>query len=149
MSRHRFLIATLWFMWWPAAAAAQGPEKACGELRSTEWELEAFAELFLADEFDWFRADIGIERLEPGAARTVVAEPRTCRNVVRAVRKVLREIYESAPQLNSLDYAIFQFGPYYAVLLRPRQIEGADIAGYSDLLVFRSDTLEYLGSILV
>ncbi|MDP3774267.1 MAG: hypothetical protein Q8Q85_08375 [Gemmatimonadales bacterium] len=151
MYRHRFLIAGVCsLLWcWPATAAAQGSTRACGELSHAELDLEALAHLFFEDEFAWFRDDIGIAQLDPAAPRSVVTDPRTCRVVVRAVRNALRDIYDHAPPLNSFDYAIFQYGPYYAVLLQSKPVEGVQIAGYSDLLIFRAATLEYLGSILV
>lgn len=146
--RASLLCAALWsFLCTPALA--QGPAKACGDLPRAELSLQRLADIFVEDEFAWFRDPKGIVQLAPDAPRSVVTEARECRRVVRAVRAKLRDLFDPAPTLNDFEYAIFRYGPYYAVLLQSKPAEGVHIAGYTPLLIFRAATLEYLGSILV
>ncbi len=176
----------------PVFAHAQDVPKACGELAHAEIILERHVDLFVDDEFAWFREGSKIQQLNPGVERARVTDKKVCKRVMRAALKALNEIFEAVDEKANedndddkgddddgedsdlrkkhddddddeedldltkehVDFAIFQYGPYYAVEIEFKAPEG--YGGYTPFLIFQDDDddddgddLEFLGWIMV
>lgn len=136
----------------PVFANAQDVPRQCGRLASADVLLDLNVNLFVDDELAGFRERHNIQQLTPDVERAVVTDRAACRAVMREALRVLNDRItpSSHTNLNQIDFAIFQYGPYYLVVTETKVPSRADVAvqGYGVKLVFRADPLEFLGWIL-
>lgn len=160
----------------PVQTYAQDVPTGCSPGAATQGMLERRLRLFVDDAFAEIRESNGLERLTEDVERAVVIDDQICDAVVARALEVYNEITEPVdvpdakkkkdkggktkgkgaddPQSQmavtreDADFAVLQYGPYYAVLIL---FDHGDVivGGYTSMLVFRSDTLEFLGHILV
>ena len=136
----------------PVVASGQNVPKQCGELPFTEAVLELHSDLFISDELAGFRERHNIQQLTPDTERAVVTDRAVCREVMKAAVAVINEQISPSTRTNrnQIDFAVFQYGPYYLVVTAtkvPRRVDVA-VQGYGVNLVFLAATLEFLGWIL-
>ena len=136
----------------PVFANAQDVPRQCGRLAFADVLLDLNVNLFVDDELAFFREQSNIQQLTPDVERAVVTDRAVCRVVMREALRILNDRItpSSHTNLNQIDFAIFQYGPYYLVVTATKVPSRADAAiqGYGIKLVFRADPLEFLGWIL-
>ena len=130
-----------------AAAQHQGT---CGSMKDAAENLDAFAGYFRDAELAAVRKSI-LRQLQPHERQAVVTNVGICRAVVDAALRMLRRNEPTWPQVeeHGYDFTVFQYGPYYAVLVTyeydPEHPGGPH---YLPLLVFQAHGLEYRMTIL-
>lgn len=130
---------------------AQGPgSPPCGDLEGAEAVMELFTGYLTGDDPTGVRQALGIEALPADYTREVVADSSACRRVFGAAVQLLGRTSATAQNLAGLDFAIYRFGPYYALLLIEPEAaaEGHHVLHRSALYLFRVDGLEYVGGIM-
>lgn len=145
-------VIAAFLMWLGIASvpAAQTRPAACGSLPEDIDGLEDYAPYFYDDDMSEVRGE-EIEQLAPTDSRYIVADSATCVRVHDQARAYLQSIGGGGVNLSSgeYDFAIFRYGPYYAIMMLNNEPEDATHAatGYGSLLVFRADDLTHLVTI--
>lgn len=131
---------------------AQGPASPpCGDLEGAETAMALFTGYFTGDDPTGVRQSLGIEALPEDYPREIVADPRICGRIFGAAMELLGHTGGAAEKNRAgFDFAIYRFGPYYGLLLDPREAEakGTHALHRSPLYIFRADGLEYVGGIM-
>jgi hypothetical protein len=129
------------------AAAQQRPApRVCGDRGRAERTLERQAELFTADSHAEFRERNSIQRLAADAEMRVVTDPRVCGRLMGLLRERVAKSWEPSPNLSDIEWAVFQYGPYYAIIYDfKRDVSGGPIP----FLIIDAKTLEVVAEILV
>lgn len=130
----------------PRAIHAQQADQ-CGVAEEDNFSLEHFAPIFTDSEYAEFRQQRGITEVPPAAPRETVRDAKVCQRLLLAARKAAREVYRKHLNLRNQELVFLRYGAYYAVVISPKHPPGASINGYGQVLIFRADTLEYLGFI--
>lgn len=131
-----------------AGATPGDPPNKCGNLENPQqllhdWYAPAFYD---AQRAQW-RAETGIQTLDPTTPAEVVTDQAVCRRVMHAAIRVFRSWPDwNQIHRNGYEFQVYRVGPYYAVHQRDFPPPGVIRLTYiSNLQVFRADTLEYLG----
>jgi hypothetical protein len=136
----------------PRAAPAQ-PTRCV----STEYSKEILAEhvlpIFRRGENAEIRRSIGIRKVGRFTRAAIVTDAKTCERLVEATHAAFRALYGEQTSMDARELHVFRVGDYYAVLpqwdAETQARMEVVVTGRSDLLIFRRETLEYLGFVLV
>lgn len=143
MKRVLLLLACLVL---PSAVAAQSD---CVTFPQPDGVLHSVARYFLDDDLQPVREG-WLAKVDSAAPRLVVSNVQTCKRIMRAVTSVLRKAGDwQAFQSSGYEFAVFQIGTYYAVVIRQLASSGEIRLGRMPMLVFRTADVGYLGTILV
>lgn len=159
MLRRTLRLAFLVFSLLPgprAHAQVRGPAgPPCGALMNKDFLLGDNARYFTNPDLAALRDSLGIGRLPEDFPRSVVKDPGVCGRVFGKVTSVLARAGELARyEKAGYRFAVFRYGPYYAVLL----VQGpardpsdttfrAFSTGYGDLFILRASDLGLVGRI--
>lgn len=126
-----------------------------GDREEAEFYLENYRSVFFAADQNGLRSRLGIERLGPGATVEVVDEPRICNRLIRRVLDALNGKVWADPahpservRRNEIAYQFFRYGPYLLAVVSPPDDPDVSFMGYSTMLVFAKNDLNFLGSFL-
>jgi hypothetical protein len=137
----------------PTARPAATRPTRCVEDDYSRERLRDVATIFRSGEYLETRRSFGIRTVHRGAPMAVIITRKTCERLAEATRKALHAIYPGEVSLDGKELHVFRIGDYYAVLPVPDERTQAHaevvITGRTDLLIFRRDTLEYLGYVLM
>jgi hypothetical protein len=110
--------------------------------------LAAFEQYFRDEDY----ADSSIVQISPAESQEVVTNSVTCRAVLNAALVMLRQNEPTWAQIEQrgYDFTVLRYGPYYAILVRwTADPATGGVPPYVPLMVFRSDGLTYVTTILV
>ena len=132
------------------ALAQVHPQPGCGSRQGAEDELESFAMYFHDDEYAAVRGTV-LQKLSNAEPQAVVTDVGTCRAVLQAALRVLRQHDSNWPaaEARGYDFTVLRYGPYYAILVKVSDDPVTGPAHYLPLMVFRARGLTYLTTILV
>lgn len=136
----------------PSAGAQQHPaHPSCGSMKDANENLDAFAGYFRDAQYAAVRKST-VRQLQPGEPQSVVTNVGTCRSVLNAALRMLRQYEPTWPQVeqHGYDFTVFQYGPYYAILItydHDPNVPGGS-PPYLPLLIFQAEGLKYLMAVL-
>lgn len=134
-----------------ARLAAQQQQAGCGSLPYPQERLEDFARYFRDDDLAAVRGT-KIRQLTAAETQARVTDASECQVVMEAAVATLRQFVSRWGQIEAAgyDFAVFRYGPYYAVLIH-YAVDPAtgEAPHYLPLMIFRADDLAYLRTILV
>jgi hypothetical protein len=130
----------------PANASGQDA-LVCSTVPHAEWGISRFGSVFTSSDppYPEFRQEMDIRQLDvQDVPMGLVIDVETCETLRQAARQVLQQYLRGPVDLDGVRYGYYRYGPYFAVLavLSPT-------AHRSPLLIFRADTLVFLGDITV
>lgn len=145
--RHLLVVAALAAIVGNLGASPEQSNK-CGNLEDPHQLLrDWYAPTFYDAQSAAWRAENGIQTLDPGTPGEVVTDQATCRRVMRAAMRVFRS-WPDWREIQRLGYEfqVYRIGPYYAVHYSTLPPEGVLPLTYiTNLQIFTADTLEYVG----
>ena len=143
MKRTIFLLSLL------AGARAAAGQSACVSLTNANGVLTSVARYFLDDDLQAVREGI-IVKVDSSAPRLILTDAHKCQQIMRQVTSVLRSAGDwQAFQASGYQFAVYQIGTYYAVVIRQNDQAGSTRIARVPMLVFRTSDVGYLGTILV
>ena len=145
------LILLVWVLGAGAGAArASAPPDKCGNIDApAELLAEAYAPAFHESESADWRASLGIQTLPEGTTGSVVTDQAVCRRVMREAVEIFRRWpHWRDLHRNGYEFQVYRIGPYYAVHESDLPPPGVvSLTYHSNLLIFRADTLAYVGAL--
>jgi len=118
-------------------------------MREAEGELAEFTKYFREEEYAAFREST-MRRLTAEDSQEVVRDPATCKAVLNAALTSLRMFSSWAEmERRGYDFTVLRYGPYYAVLMKVSDDKVSGPPPFDELMIFRSDGLLHILSILV
>jgi hypothetical protein len=128
----------------PVTVAAQSD---CVTLPKPDGVLRSVARYFLDDDLQPVREG-WLAKVDSAAPRVVLSNAQTCKRIMRAVTSVMRKAGTwQAFQSSGYEFAVFQIGIYYAVVIEQLDPPGETRLGRVPMLVFRTADLGYVGTI--
>lgn len=126
---------------------AVGAQSDCVTLSKPDGVLKSVARYFLDDDLQPVREG-WLAKVDSAAPRLVLSNAQTCKRIMRAVTSVLRKAGDwQAFQSSGYEFAVFQIGTYYAVVIQQLDPPGQTRLGRIPMLVFRTADVGYLGTI--
>ena len=146
-----FTVASLLLGALPGQAFAQ--QSKCGPVSELSDMLDMVGDVFTDPDSAAaaLRADLGVVTPPSGAVKEVVADSRTCNQLLGATRKALRQLYGGGKDspFNESTFGFFRVGDYYVSLqLPPPQTGDIVVTGRVEFLIFRVTDLAFVGRLL-
>ncbi len=146
----RILTLVALVLWLPSPGWSQNAPDRCGDLTATQDRIDRLGRYFTDDQYAWWRQAVNVQQLGLSEVKAAVTSRQVCGKVARAVESELKKAPDWREiQTNGYRYRIFQFGPYYVALVILRAPPGTEESGWARLMVFRADTIAFLGESLV
>ena len=140
-------ILLLTFLASPIAGVAQSD---CVTLPKAEGVLNSVARYFLDDGEQPVRERL-FAKVDSAAPRFLLRDASRCQQIMRKVTSIFQKAGDwQALQSRGFQFAMYQIGPYYAVVVWPLDPPGKTSLARVPMLVFRATKqIKYLGTILV
>jgi hypothetical protein len=131
---------------------AQAQKSKCGPAAELNGYLSLVAKVFTGTDSGYvgIRASLGITVPAPGAVQELVADSRTCNQLLGATRTAIRKIYGGGRDnpFNDSPFGFYRIGDYYVALQLPAPpTGGVVVSGRSEMLIFRVSDQSLVGRV--